>query len=95
MRIAQPRLPVALWEVTAVDPGRSWTWVTRGPGVTTTGTHEVRALDGRRTEVVSRVMQSGPLGRIVGRLMARLARRYLVLEAAGLAARSVAAAGER
>lgn len=94
VRIEQPRLPAAVWEVTALDPGGSWTWVTRGPGVTTTGTHEVRALDDRRTEVVSRIIQAGPVGQLVGRLSAGLTRRYLALEAEGLAARCVAAAGQ-
>jgi len=95
VRIDQPRLPVTVWEVTKVNPGRSWTWVARGPGATTTGVHEVRALDGERTEVVNRVIHAGPLGLLVGRLAAGLTRRYLAMEAHGLAARSLAVAGDR
>lgn len=95
VRIDQPRLPATVWEVTELTPGRSWTWVTRSPGATTTGVHEVRALAGQRTEVVNRVVQAGPLGLLAGRLAAGLTRRYLALEAEGLAARSVAVAGER
>ena len=30
--IKQPRLPKLVWEVTEVDPGRSWTWRQRSPG---------------------------------------------------------------
>lgn len=95
VRIDQPRLPVTVWEVTEVSEGRSWTWVARSPGATTSGVHEVRALDGGRTEAVNRLVQTGPLGLLVGRLAAGLTRRYLALEADGLAARSVAVARER
>ncbi len=44
-QIKQPRFPTLRWTVTAVEPGRSWTWVARSPGATTTATHELRALD--------------------------------------------------
>ena len=33
--IEQPRLPKVVWEVTAVDPGHSWTWRSRSLGTTT------------------------------------------------------------
>jgi uncharacterized protein YndB with AHSA1/START domain len=36
--IAQPRLPNATWEVTELTPGRSWTWVSRSTGATSTAT---------------------------------------------------------
>jgi uncharacterized membrane protein len=83
-RIKQPRLPRLVWTVTAIEPGRSWTWRTRGPGATTTATHLLERLDDTTTRVEQTIEQVGVLGVIVARLSARLTRRYLAIEAAGL-----------
>ena len=45
-RIRQPRLPVAVWRITALEPGRSFTWVTRSPGVEVTARHSVEPSAG-------------------------------------------------
>lgn len=87
-RIRQPRFPVLVWEVTAVDPGRSWTWRQRSPGGTTFATHEVTPVDDSRTHVRQVIDQRGPIGSLVGRLARGLTRRYLQMEADGLRARS-------
>jgi uncharacterized membrane protein len=87
-RIKQPRLPDLVWEVTAVDPGVSWTWRARSPGATTDATHEVVAQGNERTLVRQRIDQRGPLGVAVGVLMRPMTKRYLDLEARGLAATS-------
>ncbi len=87
VEIRQPKLPTARWEITEVDPGRSWTWVARGPGVRTTATHVVEGEADGTTRVRQELTQEGPLGVIAGRLSARLTRRYLAEEARGLKAR--------
>jgi hypothetical protein len=89
-RIKQPRFPSLVWEVTAVEPGRSWTWVSRSPGATTTATHELHRIDDATTRVEQVIEQTGVLGALVGLLTRRLTRRYLAMEAAGLKARSEA-----
>ena len=86
--IEQPRLPKVVWQVTEVDPGRSWTWRQRSPGSTACASHEVVPVDAGRTLVRQRIDQRGALGVVVGVLMRRLTRRYLHLEADGLKARS-------
>jgi ligand-binding SRPBCC domain-containing protein len=86
--IKQPRFPNLTWEVTAVDPGVSWTWRQHSPGGTTMATHEVIPQGGERTLVRQRIEQRGPVGVVVGVLIRRLTRRYLVLEGQGLKARS-------
>src|SRR5437899_220045 len=85
--ITQPRMPRLVWEITALDPGASWTWQQRSPGGRTLATHEVVALDDDRTLVRQRIDQRGPIGVVVGVLMRRMTRRYLELEGKGLKAR--------
>lgn len=92
VRIRQPRLPAATWEVSDLDPGRSWTWVAKAPGITSVATHTLEAGADGTTHVRQSIEQRGPLGAVFGRLYARLTRSYLALEAAGLKARSEARA---
>jgi uncharacterized membrane protein len=87
-QIKQPRLPNVVWEVTQVEPGVSWTWRQRSPGATAYASHTVVPEGDDRTLVRQRIEQRGPVGAVVGALMARLTRRYLHLEADGLKARS-------
>jgi uncharacterized protein YndB with AHSA1/START domain len=91
-RVRQPRLPVATWTVTEIVPGRHFTWVARGPGLRTTGRHEV-AADGEESIATLTLDQDGPLGGLMGRLTKGLTERYLSLEAEGLKQRSEDGAG--
>ena len=83
-RIKQPRFPRVTWTVTEIEPGRSWTWVVRSIGATTTASHELRAIDPETTHVTQMIDQRGLLGVLVGLLSRRLTRRYLAMEGAGL-----------
>jgi len=81
--VFQPNVPPALWQVTALEPGLSFTWTSRGPGVRATGYHLVEpASDG--SKVTLSIEYIGFLSPLVARLTARLNDRYLGLEAAGL-----------
>jgi len=87
-RVRQPRLPVAVWEVTELVTARSFTWVARGPGVVTIGTHEVAPLpEGDRCTATATLDQTGLLGPVLGLLTKRLTDRYLEAEVRGLKAR--------
>jgi uncharacterized protein YndB with AHSA1/START domain len=86
--IKQPRMPKLVWEVTDVVPGKSWTWVQRSPGGTTSALHSLAPAAEGRTVVRQELDQRGPLGALVGRLMLRTTRRYLEMEAQGLKGRS-------
>jgi uncharacterized protein YndB with AHSA1/START domain len=86
--IKQPKFPKLVWQVTAVEPGVSWTWRQRSPGGTTDATHVVEPLDDGRTLVRQVIDQRGPIGALVGRLGRRLTVRYLDMEGRGLKARS-------
>jgi uncharacterized protein YndB with AHSA1/START domain len=81
--IKQPRLRGALWEVTAFEPGRSFTWQTRAPGVHTVAGHRLQPTP-TGTRVTLELRLTGPLAPLGRLLHGRLIRRYLALEALGL-----------
>ena len=85
--ISQPRYPPALWKVTALDPGRSFTWVSAAPGLRVSGRHSVEPTPGGSRATLS-VEYQGVVGRLLGRLTRDLTQRYLRFEADGLKARS-------
>ena len=85
--INQPKVPETEYVVTDLDPGRSFTWVARGPGVTTIARHDIEALPDGGSRVTLSVEQDGLLGRVMGRFYRGLTDRYLANEAAGLKSR--------
>ncbi|WP_432946882.1 SRPBCC family protein [Kribbella sp. CA-253562] len=82
-RIRQPKLPVAVWEVTELKDGEYFEWVSRGPGIKTTGGHRVVSTP-EGTVVTASVVQEGPLGWLFGKLYAGLTKRYIAQETASL-----------
>lgn len=91
-RIKQPRLPRVTWVVTELTPGRSWTWEARSPGALTVAHHVVTPTGDGTARVEQSIDQTGPIGGLVGRLLAGTTRRYLRMEAEGLKATSERAA---
>lgn len=89
-KISQPKIPETEYIVTELDPGRSFTWVARGPGVTTTARHTVEALPDGGSRVTLTVEQGGWLGSVMGLVYRGLTERYLANEATGLKSRSEA-----
>lgn len=85
--LEQPRLPRAVWEVTGLVEGRSFTWEATGPGMRTIGRHEVVA-DGMGSRVRLSIEQTGPMGAVAALLWRRLTERYVALEAQSLAQRT-------
>jgi hypothetical protein len=88
VELKQPRIPTGTWTVTALQPGRAFSWQQRQPGSTVTAHHECVPLPDGSTRVELTVVMSGALGGLVGRLYRGLTERYLALEAAGLKARA-------
>jgi hypothetical protein len=78
--VRQPALPAATYEMTAWDPGRSFTWVAHSPGVTTTATHSVTARESG-SAVDLALEWSGPLAPVVRLLLGRRAQRMVESEA--------------
>ena len=89
VRIWQPKLPPATWRVTELHEGRSFTWISRSPGLAVVAEHAVEgAADGARARLSVRF--AGWLGPLIARITRRLTERYLALEAKGLGERSTA-----
>lgn len=86
--IKQPGMSKLVWKVTEIDPGSTWTWVQRSPGVQVSARHWVIPQPDGRTLVRQQLDQRGVLGALIGRLMIKKTRRFLEQEAQGLKARS-------
>ncbi len=82
-RVTQPRIGTATWEVTDLEPDRSYAWESRRPGITTSAHHTVTPHAGG-CSVRLEVRQRGPLAFLVGPLTAGLTRRFILAEAQGL-----------
>ena len=89
-RVRQPGFLPAVWEVTDLDEGRSFTWVTRSPGMRAAGHHRVELIPSGSRATLS-VTYEGALGGLVASLMAKTTERFLGLEAIGLKKRSESA----
>jgi hypothetical protein len=86
--IWQPKLPPAKWVVIELnEEERTFTWMTRGPGLRLTARHGVEATRGGSRAALS-IQFSGPIGGLFARLTRKLNERYLALEAKGLKERS-------
>ncbi|MEP6729076.1 MAG: SRPBCC family protein [bacterium] len=86
-KIRQPKLPAAVWRVTAIEPGRSFTWISVAPGIRVVAKHQIEPTAfGCRASLSLDI--EGPFGGLLGRLTGDITRYYLGLEAAGLKQRS-------
>src|SRR4051794_11441194 len=63
-RIQQPKLPVAIWQVTALEPCREFRWQARGAGVLTTTIHRVTPITDTTCRVTTVLEQAGPLAAV-------------------------------
>jgi uncharacterized membrane protein len=89
VRVRQPKMRAALWEVTDLQPGRSFTWQARSGGLLMVASHVVeRAADGVTVRLAFDL--TGPLSGLFGRLVGSRIRTYLATEAEGLKAHSEA-----
>ena len=79
-RLRQPKLPEAVWTVTELTDGKSYTWEQKSPGVTGVAAHLVEPHpDGTRLTLSLGI--SGPLGGIGWLFTKKLAKQYVETEA--------------
>ena len=86
-RIKQPRFPPAMWKVTALEPGRSFTWESGAPGMRVYANHSVQPIAGG-TRAALVLYYQGFVGRLLARMTRDITDRYLKYEADGLKKRS-------
>lgn len=85
--VRQPKFPPALWKVTAIEPGRSFTWISSAPGFRAVGYHAVEpTVQGSRATLS--LDYQGIFGDVFGSLTRGITERYIGFEAEGLKARS-------
>ncbi len=82
--IRQPRLRPAVWTVTTLEPGTSFAWASRNPGVITVGGHRIAPNPDGTVEFTLTIDHRGPLASLIWLLTGSLTRRYLQTEATGL-----------
>ncbi len=73
----------AVWTVTRLDAGRSFTWRSGTPGLHVIGYHAVKPA-GKGSEVTLVVLFEGIFAGIAGRLFRKLNETYLDMETSGL-----------
>ncbi len=81
--VRQPKLLPTRWQITELDEGRSFSWITRAPGALVTARHSVEGA-ANSSRVTLSLDFSGPLGPLVAHVTRGLNARYLDLEARGL-----------
>jgi uncharacterized protein YndB with AHSA1/START domain len=86
IRIAQPRLPAAVWQVTRVDPGSYFEWQASGPGMYAVAGHRVVPAGAGQSVVTLTIEQTGLATLLLGWWLKSLTERYVNLEANGLKA---------
>jgi uncharacterized protein YndB with AHSA1/START domain len=94
VRVKQPRLPAAVWCVTAFDAGQGFVWEARSLGTLTIAGHRIEPR-GAGSRVTLTVRQTGGLVPVFAPITSRFVRRYMEMEAAGLKERSEEASGMR
>jgi hypothetical protein len=85
--VRQPKFPPALWKITAVEPGRNFTWVSSGPGIRAVARHWIEPV-GDKSRAGLSLDFHGLFGGLLGRMTKNITERYLAFEARGLKARS-------
>jgi uncharacterized membrane protein len=88
--VRQPRLRPAVWQVTALEDQRNFTWTTSSLGLRMTAGHLIEP-QGTGSCVVLSFELSGFMAPVVSRLYGGLIERYITTESQGLKKRSESA----
>ena len=92
-RVTQPMLKPSVWEITKLEPQRSFSWSTGVMGIVIDADHDIESDRADGVTVTLRLSQRGPMTWLATLLAGARTRRYVQLEANGLKQRSEAASG--
>ncbi len=84
VRLRQPKLPEATWEITNWDAPSFFAWQQKSGGVTIDAGHRIEALGDDRARLILTIDMRGLLVPIMGRFYKDLTNRYLDLETEGM-----------
>jgi uncharacterized membrane protein len=79
VRVQQPKLRPAVWQVTELEAGRHFTWTTRSPGLRMAAGHFVEP-QGTGSRVALSFEMSGLFAPLVSRLYGKLIDGYVTTE---------------
>lgn len=83
-RLKQPWFPPVVWEVTDLEPARSFSWTAKNVGITSVGEHRITPRGSGAVTVSLSLHQQGPLAPLLAIVTSKLTRRYVEAEAQGL-----------
>jgi hypothetical protein len=76
-----------MWTITDIEPGHSFTWMNRAPGMKVVAHHSAESTTAGSRATLS-LRYEGFLARLLARMTRGITNRYLAMEANGLKARS-------
>jgi Polyketide cyclase / dehydrase and lipid transport len=83
IKVLQPKLPPAIWTITAFDPDKSFIWEKRSFGLRMLAEHLMLGA-GNETSVTLRISYEGPLSGLFYILTRSMTDRYVGMEIDGL-----------
>jgi uncharacterized membrane protein len=84
VRLKQPKLPEATWDITVWDAPSYFEWAQKMSGATSVAGHRVEALGEGRARLTLTLDMRGLLIPIIGRFYRNLTNDYMDLEAEGM-----------
>lgn len=85
--VVQPKVPPVTWTVTAIEPGKSFSWEADARGVHSVATHAIEP-NGGSSKVTLSVHQTGFAAKLLGWYLRRISAKYVPIEARGLKQRA-------
>jgi len=83
VKVVQPKLLPAVWEITEIEKNKCFTWVTKYIGLKMTGKHIIETKN-NVTNVELVMIYEGVLAKLFYRLTSSLTSQYLTMEIKGL-----------